>query len=109
MPQKERERTTVHASVKAGVFQQGFELGAKEKRIAAPAIEQRLDSKTVAHERQAALSMIPDRKREHADESPGSLLQSPLFHGCQHDLGVGVASERMAHPLELRSQHPKVV
>src|SRR4051794_21837760 len=88
---------------------EGFQLGAKQQRIACPAVIQRLLSKPIAGQSEPAFPTVPDGETEHAVETLDRFANAPLLEGGEHDFRVRMPTETMAMFLEIRTDLLEIV
>src|SRR5262249_49500137 len=86
-----------------------LQFGREEKRAPIKRNIERLFSEAVAHQVQDAGSAVPDRKSKHSGKPSQGQLDAEVFERGEHHLGVAVAAEPMAVPLEFSPKFGKVV
>ena len=85
------------------------QLGAEEERAAKPAVVEGLLADPVARQRQRTFRPVPQGECEHALDAPEGGLGAPAVDCGEQDLGVGVATERIAAGLKLSPKPQEIV
>src|SRR5205823_13330918 len=107
--QKQRQRASVNLPGPRGMLAKGLQLRAKKERVAHPSVIQGLLAQAIAHEVQAMLQLVNDRKGEHAGEPPHRVHDAPPLHGLQHHFRIGVTPKTRSVRFELRPQVLEIV
>ena len=89
----ERQRIAIDDRLEVGMRFERLQLRCEQNGFSGAAPVERLHSHAVADEMQLLPLAIPQRNREHPDESPNRRRNAPRFERRQHHLGVGVAAE----------------
>ena len=93
---------------KAVKRQKRFHLRSKDEPGVVSAEVKRLNAEAVARQEQSPFDPVPNGEGPHAIEAQQTIL-APLGVGGDHDLGVGLAAEAMAQPLQLPAQLQEIV
>src|ERR1051325_1869390 len=88
---------------------QRLQLRAEQEHVARPAVIEGFLAETVPHQVHYPIPAIPEREREHADESLYRVLDPELLKGCEHHFRVGVAAKPMAERLQVLAQLGEVI
>ena len=102
------ERLSIDARLPMTERAQRLQFRTEPQRVAVPTVVQGFDADTIADEVQDALAFIPQREREHADESLDG-LDAPLLESGQDDFGVARAFERVPQRHQRRADVGVVV
>src|SRR6476469_5336135 len=108
-PQIGSECIAVELRPPAGQHLEGLELRGKHHTPVLRSIVERLDAYAVANKTQRAVSAIPYRESEHADEALDRGAHAPFGDGLDQDLGIGMPTEAPPARLELWPQVSRIV